>query len=375
MNEQQKRWGLKASAASSIGLVLSGGGSRAAYQVGALRALYEHYPKHEIPFSVLMASSIGSVNAIILGACMKRGLNEAISALEMLWRERTYANTFRGSYSMALLRSVKLAFLQYFSPGPKATAFALFDPLPVIERIDQLINDFGGVEVKGEDSPLSAVGVMTTQEGKSRNPLLLVTSRANPEDALLQGAAYDICYFHTLTASHAFASAALPAVLPAVELSLDTSQVRLVDGGICENIPVDPAIRFGADNIIIIDVSGRKWWCDHYDTSHDQQDPWESPAKAGTHCLRPASVLELRNQKAFGPLLRQSLGRSTREHIRALGPSWPILKLLKAKMGEAVAYEIVSYAVIHSGFIEALFEAGYQETLATLEQTKPQIYS
>src|SRR6201987_1175394 len=52
----------------TVGLVLTGGGSRSAYQVGVLLALAEMLPRARKPFQVIVGTSAGAVAASVLGA-------------------------------------------------------------------------------------------------------------------------------------------------------------------------------------------------------------------------------------------------------------------------------------------------------------------
>ena len=72
---------------NSLGIVLSGGGSRAAYQVGALRALLPYLESSGIPISVIVGSSIGSVNGLVLGAGLSLGITQAVELLHEIWIE------------------------------------------------------------------------------------------------------------------------------------------------------------------------------------------------------------------------------------------------------------------------------------------------
>lgn len=348
------------------GLVLSGGGTRAAYQVGVLRAVAEWLDQEQISLSVAVGTSIGAVNTVVFSTCYHAGYKESIRVLEELWTERTYRNTFRGSVSFSFLRALKLGFIQYLSPGPKASSFSLFDPKPLLTRIDQLLADYGALDTRETRSSLRSVAVMTTREGISRKGLLIINCKDKPPAYAMNGVPFDVHYVDKLSAAHAFASAALPSVLPPVELSLDTGQMQLVDGGIADNIPVDPAVRLGATDVIVIDVSGKKWWCDHYGKSYDVSDPWETVSAAGSFCVRPQRILEFTNPGSLGDVLRAAIGKSTRDYIAALGPTWPVFKLLKHRLGEDIAYEIMSYAVIHKDYIAALIEKGYQDAHAKL---------
>lgn len=347
-------------------LVLSGGGTRSVYQVGAIKALYEHYGEN-LPYKIIIGSSMGAVNGVILSAALRRGPQEAIDLLRQVWLERTFENTFGGSLSITLLRSLRIAFMQYLQPGPTSTKASIFDPTPLRQRIDEILFDCGGASVESHPLNLRTIGVMTTVEGDTRKGLLIANvSQQAKEELLMQGAHFDIHEVNHLSSSHAFASAALPAVLPPVEITLAEKKVRLVDGGISDNIPVDAAVRYGANHVTLLDTSGKRWWHDHYKRSHDTAEAWEPPAEEGAFCLTPLFMRELFNQTAFGPILKQSMGSSTRDYIRALGPTWPIYKLIQNRMGEKVALEIMTYAVIHPEYIKALLEIGYKETKETL---------
>ena len=345
-----------------IGFVFSGGGSRAAYQVGALRALEPLLQKSKHPISVVVGSSIGAVNGLVFSACLKSGLTQSVDQLTEMWRERTFRNTFTGSPSRAFFRAIKMAAAQYAAPGPNATSSAVFDPSPLMARVDQVIRDHGGLTPEERLTTLSAVAVMTTQEGQERKPLLFLSSHRSIEPELMAGASFDVCLVKALTAKHGFASAALPSVLPPVELDTDAGKVKLVDGGISQNIPVDPAVRLGARRVIVVDISGRNYWLDRYNESHDTRPTWEVPAGLETFCLRPPDTLVIRCQEPLGPLLKQCVRSSRSKFISAVGPIWPLFTLLKNKLGEDVAYEVMSYVALDADYSAALIERGYNET-------------
>lgn len=349
-----------------LGLVLSGGGSRAAYQVGVLRALIPYVQEHG-PINIVTGSSIGAVNGVVISACLKHGFEHAVETAASVWRERTFRTTFSGSPSLAFFKAIQVAVIQYASPGPRSTSVSLFDPTPLKNRVEGIVRDNGGLGMEERSPDLHAIAIMTTLEASERKPLLFVASKEQMTDDQLYGSTFDVCYVDSIGASHAFASAALPSVLPPIQLNLEKHQVTLVDGGISDNVPVDPAVRLGATNVIVADSSGRKWWHDHFGRSHDSRDSWEVPAKAGTFCLRPLHGIEVRNMRAFGPLLKESVGSSRSHFISALGPVWPIFKLLTRKLGEEIAYEIVSYVALHPDFTEAMMQLGYEDGKAALE--------
>jgi predicted acylesterase/phospholipase RssA len=353
---------------SDLGIVLSGGGVRAAYQAGALKALSQVISKDLDHTSIILGSSIGAVNGLVISAGLKTSFNHSITLLEDLWRERTFSNTFSGTRARAFIRAIRIAAQQYLAPGPHGSKITLFDPEPLREQLDAALQANGGLTPEGRAASLKAVGVMTTLEGESRKPLLFLSSHQQIPPEQMHGTTFDVCYVNELTAKHGFASAALPSVLPPVEIDTERGKVRLVDGGISQNVPVDPAVRLGAHRIIIIDISGRSWWFDHYGEPHDTRPTWEVPAESDTFCLRPPQTLTIRPSSALGPLLKAAVGNSHKKFMNACGALWPLFTLVKAKLGEDLAYEVMSYGALDPDYLNALMEQGYHDTVALLRR-------
>lgn len=345
-----------------VGLVLSGGGARAAYQAGVLRALLPYLEHQQFPISVIIGSSIGAINGLITAACLKRGLSHAVEQLHEMWIERTYRNTFANSPSQAFFKAIKVAATQYLRPGPHASGDSIFDPTPLVSRVDQVLADHGGLHPNHRSSSLKAVGVMTTLEGAQRKPLLFLSSREPIAPEIMEGATFQVRYRDELHAKHGFASAALPSVLPPVVLDDEGHELRLVDGGISQNVPVDPTVRLGAQRVVVLDISGRSWWLDRYGEAHDTRPTWEVPAELQTFCLRPPETLVFKNRNGLGGLLKEAVGSSTGKFISAVGPVWPLFTLLRNKLGEEVAYETMSYVALDRDYIQGLLERGFNET-------------
>ena len=351
-----------------LGLVLSGGGTRAAYQAGALRALIPYLEKNPEPISIILGSSIGAVNGLVIGACLQHGLQHAADELRALWVKRTFRNTFSGSPSMAFFRAIRMAFVQYMAPGPKGTDNSIFDPGPLMKDIDDVIVRNGGLHPDNRIESLESIGVMTTVEGDERKPLLFLNTREEIPETWMHGASFNLHQVTELTAKYGFASAALPSVLPPVEIDTGDGKFRLIDGGISQNVPVDPAVRLGAERVIILDISGRSFWLDQYNEAHDTRPTWEVPAGLDTFCMRPPETFVMRNSSPFGGILKDTVGNSSRRFIETLGPIWPVFKILKNKLGEALAYEVMTYAALDPEYLTAIIELGYKETSKKLKE-------
>jgi NTE family protein len=347
-------------------LVLSGGGTRAAYQAGALKAVIPHLKEKELTLNIIVGSSIGAVNGLVVGAALNSSLDDAAKTLEDLWGERNFSNTFRGHPTASFFRAITVAISQWMSPGPKPTNRALFDPAPLRDRLDGVIRDYGGLHPLRRSSALESIAVMTTLEGDDRKPLLLLSRGQAPSEESLTGATFSILRIDELSASHGLASAALPSILPPVEIELETQKFNLVDGGICQNVPVDPATRLGGDNVIVVDVSGRDWWLDRSGKPHYSRPSWEVLAETETFCPTPLALFSSRCQEPLGPVLKHAVGSSTKAFMRAVGPVWPLYSLLRNKMGEDIAYEVMTYVALDPDYLQGIIEQGFKETQALL---------
>src|ERR671936_1481401 len=77
-----------------IALVLTGGGSRSAYQIGVLRALAEIFPRGRSPFQVIVGTSAGAVAASVLAAEAVHW-RRAVAGLEQVWANFHAEQVFR----------------------------------------------------------------------------------------------------------------------------------------------------------------------------------------------------------------------------------------------------------------------------------------
>ncbi|RCK72331.1 MAG: UPF0028 protein YchK [Anaerolineae bacterium] len=192
-----------------LAIVLGGGGARGALQVGALRALFEH----GIQPDLLVGTSIGAVNAAYLAL---HGVNlEGLRALEQAWFEAAEANLLPANYLWL-------------------TVQVLFERIG--RRMDHRMRDFFVAHGLTPDLTFGDVQnirlYLVAADLNSGEPLIYGTS---PEQSILEGLE---------------ASTALP---PWVH-PLDQEGHLLIDGGVVSNLPIEPAYRQGAKEIIALDL-------------------------------------------------------------------------------------------------------------------------
>jgi NTE family protein len=134
----------ESAAPAKTGLVLPGGGARAAYQVGVLRAIADLLPARAInPFPVVTGTSAGAVNATAIAIHADR-FRVAVGNLERVWRNFQVGQVFRAD-TASMMRSGLHWLLAMMSggwllPPPKS----LFDNAPLRDLLEVQF-DFAGV--------------------------------------------------------------------------------------------------------------------------------------------------------------------------------------------------------------------------------------
>lgn len=115
---------------NSCALVLTGGGARAAYQVGVLKAISECYPRGQaIPFPILSGTSAGAINATAL-ACYASCFHLGVRKLEYVWRNLKTEDVLRLQLSKVISHSLK-SLLRGMIGKPSQIALPLFDNSPL----------------------------------------------------------------------------------------------------------------------------------------------------------------------------------------------------------------------------------------------------
>lgn len=192
-----------------LAFVLSGGGARGALQVGALRALIEA----GIQPDLMVGTSIGAVNATYLAV---QGVNLAgVRGLTDAWRDAIDADLLPANYLTLALRSfINLSFNSIYQRNRE---FYIAHGMPP---------DYKFSDIKEVDLILVATDL------NSGEPVLY---GQNPDQFVLDGL---------------MASITLPPWMPPHE----REGSLLMDGGLVSNLPIEPAMKYGATDIIALDL-------------------------------------------------------------------------------------------------------------------------
>ena len=144
--------------ADRTALVLTGGGARAAYQVGVLKAAAQVLPKRaHNPFSIITGTSAGAINAVALGASANN-FRLAVKKVEYIWSNLRVEQVYRAGYRH-LAGSVLRLLISLFHRG---TGFrkplSLLDTAPLAKLLADSI-DFDDLERRLQGGVLDAIGV------------------------------------------------------------------------------------------------------------------------------------------------------------------------------------------------------------------------
>lgn len=230
---------------SDLGVVMGGGGARAAYQVGFLRAVARRFPNLEIPY--ITGVSAGAINAAHLGAHHGSFL-QAVEELTRLWGDLHVENVFRTD-SVSLGRQV-FGTLRGLASGGRVESDhlrGLVDTHPLREFLSEALHTVGG-EITGVNynlarGRLKALALSTSSYTTGQSVTWVQGKGISEWERPVRRSRNAV-----LTVEHVMASTALPIFFPAVRLH----DGWYGDGGIRLTAPLSPALHLGARRVLAI---------------------------------------------------------------------------------------------------------------------------
>lgn len=228
-----------------IGLVLTGGGARAAYQVGVLRAISEFLPDagHN-PFPVICGTSAGAINAASL-AVSADNFAQGVHELEAVWANFHVGQIYRADWQGATGNALKCVTSLLSRKYGKHHAVSLLDNAP----LKALIKDrfpFGNIQRAINKGTLHAFGI--TVSGYSSRESVTFFQAAKGVRPWKR--AQRIGLTGRIGVKHLMASSAIPFIFPAVKINRE----YFGDGSMGQLAPISPALHLGADKVLIIGV-------------------------------------------------------------------------------------------------------------------------
>ena len=231
---------------AQLGLVLTGGGARSAYQVGVLKGIAELLRRGSAcPFPVITGTSAGAVSAIALASDAAH-FRRSVFAIERVWRDFRVHQVFKAD-AVSMLRSGLHWFLAFLTGGWLVQPpHSLFDNSPLWELLRTHLH-FDGIPRSLYKTHLHAIGISATCYGDADS----VTFFAAEPNAEPWTRVYRKGVRATLTLDHLMASLAIPFLFRPVLLN----DAYFGDGAMRQTSPLSPAILLGATRLVIIGVN------------------------------------------------------------------------------------------------------------------------
>jgi NTE family protein len=224
-------------------LILPGGGARAAYQIGVLKALADLLPaRAHNPFPIVVGTSAGAINATELAIHAHR-FRVAVGNLERVWRNFEVPHVF-DTNSLTMLRGGLHWLLAVLSggwllPPPRS----LFDNSPLRELL-RVNFDFSRIDQSIRDGHLDALAISAAAYSSSRSVFFFQAGPGAQPWTRVRHAGEP----SEITLDHLMASVAVPFLFPAVSMGNEF----FGDGSMRQSSPFSPAIHLGADRAIVI---------------------------------------------------------------------------------------------------------------------------
>lgn len=374
-------------------LLLTGGGARAAYQVGVLQAIFSllsetGWSARTNPFDIVCGTSAGAINAAAY-ACRADNFEESVTHLLGIWRQLEVEQVYRAD-SLGVIRSgarwlslLSFGWLlrQWHAQPPNS----LLDNAPLVGLLHKML-DLPRLDAALDAGCLTALSVSASSYTAGRHvsfyqsgPAIAPWTRAQRMSVPQQ-----------ISVDHLLASSAIPLIFPAVPLYCDGCCQYFGDGAMRELAPLSPAIHLGADKLLVIGagrVGGPA-------RNFTEFAGYPSLAQIAGHAMSSIFLDGLsvdiervsRINETLALLSPEQLGKTSLRPIEllAIAPSQPLdliasrhvgslplpMRTLLSSIGatERRGAALASYLLFESSYTRSLIELGQIDTLNRREE-------
>ncbi len=383
-------------AENTLGLVMTGGGARGAYQAGVLKRIGElkRVRTRGNPFPIIGAASAGAINGVAMAAGSDNfPLASAVTAA--LWSKIRPSDVFRCDvFSQAANSFAWIVDLSFGAILGGGSAHSLLDARPLRRYLSRHLH-CERIESNIKQGNIYALAISATNYSSGKSYIFIQGKKGHP----MWNRSRRVTLATPITVDHVCASTAIPLVFQPVQLTTPEGPAFYGDGCVRLQQPLSPVIRLGANKIVAIGVRCED---EHEEETGSKKNPSIAQvvgvllnAMFLDHLPTDVEHLERLNQLLAAGDIDQT-GIDGCERMRPLQsliitPSVDLAELAKqyakdmpyliqyfvSSLGRDIAScsDLISYLLFTPRYTNALVEIGYRDASERIDEIEQFLYS
>jgi len=358
---------------------LTGGGARAAYQVGVLKAIAELMPrKSHTPFSVICGTSAGALNGAVLAVNM-RSFRKGVRHLDRIWKNFRANQVYRTDL-IGIFNNTMYLFAGLILSGlgiNKLRQVSLLDNSPLYELLEEIM-PCEKIQDEIDAGLLYALSITASGYGTGQS----VNFYQGSEEITPWEGTRRIGIRTKIGIRHLLASSALPFFFPAIKINRE----YFGDGSMRQIAPISSAMQLGADRIMVIGVNQTEPMAE---IKREEMGKYPSMAQIAGHALNSIFIdsmeVDLERVQKINELVRimpeearrntnlrevdvlvitpsESIDQIAERYINALPISIRLLLRLAGTTRKS-GTTLLSYLLSEGKYCRALIDLGYRDAI------------